>query len=544
MTSPVPKRGCMDVVQNFLKIIELPYVSPWLNDDIRPLESRRRTWTFRTFHNFWLLVNCNISSYIIGSALIPLGLSWWQAIIVGFSAYCRSSWGLWGSQFPVWNRVFLSFIWYTWVGGQAFELILLSWDPNYEKHVHNTIPASTGMTSGQFVSYVLFVIMSLPVLWVKPHRLAMLFTLASILTAVFFIALLIWALATMGSDGFGDTLAANDTVTDTSGPNSLGWLIVSAITSTIGGIAAGILNQTDFSRMAKRQTHSTWGQLLPFPFYAIVSAVIGILVTAATQKRFNEALWNPPDLLARILVEDPRSGTRAAVFFSGLALVVSQMGCSIPNDALAGGMDLASVLPQYINIRRGAFIVAILSPIVNPWRLVNTATTFLTVLSGYAVFIAPMTGIMLSHYIVVCKCKLKIEDMYRGHSGSIYWHTWGINWRTFVAWTVGVAPCLPGFISAVNPKIKVSDGAIEMYYLSYVYGLLSSGAVLAVLHWVFPARRMDAFVNDPMSAHEVQELARQRWEVTMDQTWGVLNACSQSSQHDTEKSPEDLPHAV
>lgn len=28
-----------------------------------------------------VLINCNISTYMTGSSLIPLGLSWWQAII-------------------------------------------------------------------------------------------------------------------------------------------------------------------------------------------------------------------------------------------------------------------------------------------------------------------------------------------------------------------------------------------------------------------------------------------------------------------------------
>lgn len=31
--------------------------------------------------NVGLLINCNIATYLTGSALIPLGLTWWQAII-------------------------------------------------------------------------------------------------------------------------------------------------------------------------------------------------------------------------------------------------------------------------------------------------------------------------------------------------------------------------------------------------------------------------------------------------------------------------------
>jgi NCS1 family nucleobase:cation symporter-1 len=78
------------------------------NDDVRPIEKARRTWTFTSFHNFCtfqamgcnsifsiltltfliilgVLINCNTATFLTGSALIPLGLTWWQAII------CESS---------------------------------------------------------------------------------------------------------------------------------------------------------------------------------------------------------------------------------------------------------------------------------------------------------------------------------------------------------------------------------------------------------------------------------------------------------------------
>lgn len=71
----------------------------WINDDIKPIESERRSWGFWTFHNYCeqlfantlsltltltkkgILVNSNISTYLTGSSLIALGLTWWQAII-------------------------------------------------------------------------------------------------------------------------------------------------------------------------------------------------------------------------------------------------------------------------------------------------------------------------------------------------------------------------------------------------------------------------------------------------------------------------------
>jgi NCS1 family nucleobase:cation symporter-1 len=309
-------------------------------------------------------------------------------------------------------------------------MILLSWDPKFEDHIPNTIPVNTGMTTAQFVSYVIFCIISLPFLWIRPHKLQPFFYFASAVTLVFFVVLLIWALATMGSDGFGSTLSNSQTLAATGGPQSTAWLMIMGIMSTIGSIAAGILNQNDFARLARKPSDAMIGQAIAYPLYGTFASVVGILVVAATQHRFDgEAIWNPPTLFVRLLQNDDSSGTRAALFFAGLALVISQLGSSIPGNAIAGGIDLASTFPRFINIRRGAYITAIVSPIVNPWRLVNTATIFLTVLSSYGVFLAPMTGMMTAHYLIVSKSKMKVEDLYRANKGSIYWYTSGVNWR-------------------------------------------------------------------------------------------------------------------
>ncbi|KAL2826344.1 permease for cytosine/purines, uracil, thiamine, allantoin-domain-containing protein, partial [Aspergillus pseudoustus] len=447
-------------ISTVLKKIQLPHESRWINEDVRPVETERRTWGFLTFHNFWLLINCTIATYLTGSSLIPLGLTWWQAIIsivvgnllatlaiiasslagayyhIGFPVFSRAVWGLWGSQFVIWNRIFLGigYGFQSWVGGQCIYLILLSWDPTLATDIPNTLPASTGTTTAEFVCYVIFCVLSLPALWIRVHRIQNFFYFSSVVTLVFFLVILIWALATMGPEGFGDTLSNASAVPATGGPNSTAWLMLYGVMSTIGSIAAGILNQNDFSRLATKPGDAIWGQVFAFPFYSIVGSVIGILVTAATQNRLGgEAVWNPPTLFVAILEKDPTSGTRAAVFFAGLALSISQLGANLPGNALPGGLDLASVFPQFINIRRGAYIIALLSPIVNPWRLVNTATTFLTVLSGYGVFLAPMTGLMAAHYLIVCRQKVNVDDLYTGDRKSIYWYTAGVNWRAPIA---------------------------------------------------------------------------------------------------------------
>ncbi|KAF7552927.1 hypothetical protein G7Z17_g3992 [Cylindrodendrum hubeiense] len=454
---------------------------------------------------------------------------------IGFPVFSRAVWGVWGAQFVVWNRIFLSLGKYgfqSWVGGECLYLILLSWDPGYEGRIPNTIPAETGMTSAQFLAYFIFCIISLPMLWIKPHRLQNFFYFTSAVTLIFFVVLLIWALATMGPSGFGDTISSATILPATGGPGSTAWLMVSGTMSTIGSIAAGILNQNDYARLARRPRDAIWGQVFAFPLYSIFASVLGILVTAATQVRMDgEAIWNPPTLFVRLLEKDNSAGTRAAVFFAGLCLVISQIGSNVPGNALAGGIDLSSVFPRFINIRRGAYIVALLSPIVNPWRLVNTATIFLTVLSSYGVFLAPMTGLMVASYNIVGKQKLNVDDLYRGDKSSVYWYTWGVNWRAPIAWIVGVVPCLPGFIAAVDMTVSVTDGATELYYLNYLYGFLASGLVYSLLHFVFPDAKSAEFVRNSPSAKELQQQYETRWDVTLAEMPELHDSSSDTSKH-------------
>lgn len=98
------------------------------NDDLKPVEPERRQWRSRNFVAFWIADSFNINTWMIASASIVEGLSWWQAwlcVWIGYSiAGCficmtgrigatyhisfpvvnRSSFGIWGSLWPVLNR--------------------------------------------------------------------------------------------------------------------------------------------------------------------------------------------------------------------------------------------------------------------------------------------------------------------------------------------------------------------------------------------------------------------------------------------------------
>jgi NCS1 family nucleobase:cation symporter-1 len=63
--------------------------------------------------------------------------------------------------------------------------------------------------------------------------------------------------------------------------------------------------------------------------FGIVS-FFGILVASSSQALFSEAIWDPLELLGRILDTDPYdSGNRALAFFISAGFVVAQLGTNI-----------------------------------------------------------------------------------------------------------------------------------------------------------------------------------------------------------------------
>ncbi|TFY65219.1 hypothetical protein EVJ58_g2101 [Rhodofomes roseus] len=489
----------------------------WNNHDLKPVEPARRTWGARQFVELWILVNMNISGYQTGSSLVADGLSWWQAIIciafgnilaaifctlnstsgayyhIGYPAIARIAFGMNGSYFAVLNRILLSVVWFAvqaWNGGLCVLVCLRAIFPGHIDRIPNPFPARTGMNGAQFMCYVLFMLICVPLTYIHPHKLNMFFKICSVIVFINQLAMLIWALATM-EGGLSSSVLSSGEALDKS---SLAWAICSGIMAQIGGIAAGILNDNDFTRFAKTpERRAIMAQALTFPVTAFLTSLFGILITAATAERYGEALWNPPALLLAAQ-KAGGSGSRASTFFCAFGWVISQLGINIPGNLVAGGVDVAALWPKYINLRRGAYMVLVVSLAANPWQLLSSSSVFLEVLSAYSVFLSPMTGLLVSQYYVIQRRYFKVPDVYIGDKRSIYWYTCGVNWRAFVAFFGGVAPCITGFVGSVSNH-TVSAAAVHIYDLNYIVGFGISFVVNWALHCLFPVPEQREFVR-------------------------------------------------
>jgi NCS1 family nucleobase:cation symporter-1 len=323
-------------------------------------------------------------------------------------------------------------------------------------------------TTYEFVGFVVFWFLSTPFLWLRPEKFKIPFLIVCTWCGIGMLAWMIWALAAAG--GVGPLWYQGQTVPATSQWSS-SWLIMAGINQAVGGLAAGITNGSDFSRYARAPVHYVIGTVTSCVITGILVSLIGLVTAAAGQKLYGEVYWNPPDLLMRMMDSgNGSSGLRAAVFFLSAGFAFTAMFENICGNAIAGGIDLAGLFPRYIDIRRGAIITFFAAWVVQPWQLINRATTFISVLSSFSVFLAPIMGIMACDYYMLRKRKVRLSHLYRAKD-TCYWFWHGVNWRAVVAWMCGWAPTIGGLVVSVRGDLSPPRALVQLYYMAFLIGM-------------------------------------------------------------------------
>jgi NCS1 family nucleobase:cation symporter-1 len=249
------------------------------------------------------------------------------------------------------------------------------------------------------------------------------------------------------------------------------WAWIYGIVASVGGISAGILNQSDFTRFARKQGVQVPGMLFSLFIPGMIVPLFGILTASASMAIYDsEPYWNPLTLISQWMLDDYSLSARTAAFICGLGFVISQIAENILGNGYAAGMDLAGLFPKYINIRRGCILAAILSWAVQPWLFYNTSSVLLAVAASFSVFLGPLTGVMMADYYIIRRQRIEVSQLYTGSPEGAYWFNYGFNWRAIISWVVCFAPALPGMIATINPAMEVSEGWINYYRGNSLFG--------------------------------------------------------------------------
>ncbi|KAE8380518.1 permease for cytosine/purines, uracil, thiamine, allantoin-domain-containing protein [Aspergillus bertholletiae] len=473
------------------------------NHDLRPVELDRRQWKWFNFVAFWIADSLNINTWMISSSMIVDGLSWWQSWIcvwvgyfiaacfvcltgrigavyhISFPVVCRSTFGVWGSLWPVFNRAAMAVIWYGvqgYIGGQCVTLMISSIWPSYN-NIPNSIPASSGVTTRDFVSFFLFWLLSLPALWFPVHKVRHLFTVKAIYSPIAAIAFFAWAIAR--AKGLGPIVHQPHTVHG----SALAWAVVKAIMSCLGNFATLIVNDPDFSRFARKPKDALWSQLLTIPIGFGITSFIGIIASSSSAVIFGQMVWNPLELLGKFQ-DGASSAERFGIFVISTGFALAQLGTNISANSVSAGTDMTALLPRYLTIRRGSYICAAIGLAMNPWNLVSSSNSFTTYLSAYSIFLSSIAGPMLCDYYIVRKGYLRVKDLYNARRDSPYRFVYGLSWQAYASYIAGILVNIVGFAGAVGRTVPV--GAQYIYNVNYISGIVVSALMYYILTRLFP----------------------------------------------------------
>ncbi|OJJ49937.1 hypothetical protein ASPZODRAFT_128518 [Penicilliopsis zonata CBS 506.65] len=478
------------------------------NHDLRPVERERRQWRWINFIAFWIADSLNINTWMISSSMIVDGLSWWQAWIcvwvgyflaavlvcmtgrigavyhISFPVTVRASFGIWGSFWPVLNRAAMAVIWYGvqgYIGGECVTVMIEAIWPSY-KNLPNHIPASSGVTTKNFLSFFLFWLCSLPALWFPIHKIRHLFTVKAIYSPIAAITFFAWAISR--AHGLGPIVKQPNTVYGT----TLAWAIVKSIMSCMGNFATLIVNDPDFSRFARTPKDALWSQLLTIPLGFAITSFIGIIVSSSSSVIFGgDTVWSPLTLLGKFL-EGASSAERFGIFIIALGFSLAQLGTNIAANSVSAGTDMTALLPRYLNIRRGGYICAAIGLAMCPWNLVASSNQFTTYLSAYSIFLSSIAGVMISDYYLIRKGYLDVRELYSARHHGVYYGRYGFSWHAYAAYISGILINIVGFAGEVGRNVPV--GAKYIYNINYFSGLIVSMAVYWTLVQIFPIPSM------------------------------------------------------
>ena len=199
---------------------------------------------------------------------------------------------------------------------------------------------------------------------------------------------------------------------------------------------------------------------------------MSVFVTSATVLIFGEMIWDP------IVIAGHLDG--AGVVLGLIALTIATLTTNLAANVVAPANGFSNLAPGKISFRLGGYITAGIGIAIMPWKLLESAGAYLFVwLIGYSSLLGPIAGIMITDYFFVRKCRLSTAELYREQ--GVYAYTRGWNIRALTALGLGIAPNLPGFLSAVGLKDDLPLFFASLYDYAWFVGAFLAGVVYYLL---------------------------------------------------------------
>ncbi|KAK5949609.1 hypothetical protein OHC33_009416 [Knufia fluminis] len=484
--------------------------SRWTNKDLDPVPPQSRKWGVTSFVAYWISDAFNAATWQFAAGIIAVGLTWRESLgiialsffiisfviafngaigvlhHIPFPVIARASWGFWGSYVAIISRAILAVFWFaiqTMNGANTVRVMIGAIWPSFLT-LPNHIPESQGINTATMISFFLFWLAQIPFLIMHPNQLRILFMTKSIIVPIAWIAIMGWAL---GSTDSRELFNQKPQV----GGSAYSWAFLASMTSVIGNYATLSVNQSDFSRYSRVSVKWQAMYVPMLPLFFTLIAFIGIASSSAGNAHYGVLEWDPMALISHW-------NSRAARFFAAFSFALAALGVNISANSLSAANDLMALMPRFVNIRRGQLLTAVICWALVPWKILASAGSFLNFMSAYAIFLGPIAAIMLFDFWVIHKRRYDTLELY--NPDGIYRYTYGVNWRAIVAFLVGVAPSLPGFVNGINNNVDVGSG-IHPYQFGWLLGFVGTALVYTALSLLLPAR--ETFIDRAVRPDEI-----------------------------------------
>ncbi|MFT5481822.1 MAG: NCS1 family nucleobase:cation symporter-1 [Halieaceae bacterium] len=465
------------------------------NADLAPTTEEQRTWSWVNIAALWVGMVICVPSYLLASGLIAQGMNWWQAILtvflgnfivmvpmllighagakygIPFPVLLRASFGTLGARLPGLLRGLVACGWFgiqTWVGGSAIYQILNGLSDSM--FVGSPLPF-LDIDVAQLICFLLFWGVQVFFIMRGMESIRWLETLAAPLLLAICLAMLYWAYDS--ADGFDAMFAKQSAFVPGGSREGEFWRVfLPGITAMVGFWSTLTLNIPDFTRFARSQRHQMIGQAIGLPLPMALLAFISVAVTMATVAVFGEEIWDPVALAGRL-------GGASALVGLGM-LIIATLTTNLAANVVAPANGFCNLAPHKISFRMGGLITAGLGIAMMPWKLLDSAGSYLFVwLVGYSSLLGPIAGILIIDYFLIRKCELELEDLYRREKS--YEFSGGWNPAALIALAVGIAPNIPGFLHAAGALETVPVLFDRIYDNAWFVGALVSSACYYVL---------------------------------------------------------------
>ncbi|HEY7264559.1 MAG TPA: NCS1 family nucleobase:cation symporter-1 [Trebonia sp.] len=460
--------------------------SPYANPELAPVPLSKRTWTTYNYIAIWMGMAHAISTYLLASGLIVLGMSWLQAFLtitvanllvlipmllnshagtkygIPYPVFARAFYGVRGANLAALLRALVACGWFgiqTWIGGQAIYIVIgrlagAGW---------TNASGFAGQPWTMWVSFAAFWLLQMALIWRGINALRRFENWAAPLVTAAFTALLVYMLVKAG--GIGPILHQSGSL----GWGSRFWVVFwPSLMAMIAYWATLSLNMPDFTRFSKGQKQQVWGQVLGLPTTMSYIAIVSIVVTSAATIVYHTTIWDPVQLTTKF-------SSTAIVVIGLIMIILATMSVNVAANVVSPSYDFSNTAPRFVSFRTGGLITGVIGILIQPWRLLSDPHVYIfTWLGFYGGLLGTVAGVLIAGYWVRWRTSLSLVPLYV--AGGRYWFAGGWNWRAVVATAVGAVLSVGGAYTAAGtagpfPSSGLIPALKPLYDYSWVVGL-------------------------------------------------------------------------